>query len=98
MPRRRVALALKALIAISTIFVAVLAGELVLRAVGYDYSSLHIEVPTQGDWRYEHAFRDKTQYFDDESLFNAEPPARGRARRRAPSRTHSVSTPLSGEP
>jgi lysophospholipase L1-like esterase len=44
--------------------VALAAAELLLRAAGYTYSPIHIEVAPGNDWRDEHAFRDASFTYD----------------------------------
>lgn len=60
---------LRIALAIAAFLVAAAASELVLRAVGYHYSPIQIGANVAGDFREEHAFRDRNLVYDPDLIW-----------------------------
>src|SRR5262245_28770765 len=54
----------KLLLAAGSVVLTLLVAEAGLRAVGYHYSPVHLDVRREGDWRDPHAFGDDSVVFD----------------------------------
>ena len=60
---------LRGLLALAAFVVAVLGAELALRATGYSYSPIQIGTNVAGDFREEHAFRDRNLVYDADLIW-----------------------------